>query len=293
MSIKLGQNEVQEYLNINVTQVEADLSNYYTKEEVDGKIPSLAGYATEAFVSGKVADLIDAAPDDLNTIKELAEAIADNEGLIAGLNAAITSKADKTTLNSYALKTEIPSLNGYATVAWVEERIGDIDVGDINLGDYALKSELFSKDYNDLTNTPDLSKLDEITQNETEIIFSSEPSPNGVDLRSITVGNVAYNITIDDTANYATETYVNTKVANLVDSAPEALNTLGELATALQTHEDEYDALLTTVGNKANKSELFSKNYNDLTNKPTIPNIVYSSTQPSSPTTGMIWLKPI
>lgn len=51
-----------------------------------------------------------------------------------------------------------------------------------------------------------------------------------------------------------TETYnkneVDTKIANLVDSAPEALNTLGELAEALGKHEDAYDALLTTVGGK-------------------------------------------
>ena len=47
-----------------------------------------------------------------------------------------------------------------------------------------------------------------------------------------------------DFTGYATETYVNNKVANLVNSAPEALNTLGELATALENHEDAYDALL-------------------------------------------------
>ena len=45
-------------------------------------------------------------------------------------------------------------------------------------------------------------------------------------------------------------------VAGLVNSAPEALNTLGELATAIETHEDAYDNLLATVGNKATKTEL-------------------------------------
>lgn len=69
-----------------------------------------------------------------------------------------------------------------------------------------------------------------------------------------------------------TKAYVDTKIANLVDSAPEALNTLSELATALETHEDAYDALLETVGNKANKDDLAtvatSGNYNNLNNKP-------------------------
>ena len=59
-----------------------------------------------------------------------------------------------------------------------------------------------------------------------------------------------------DFTGYATETYVDTKVADLVNSAPEALNTLGELATALENHEDAYDALLETVGGKATYDDL-------------------------------------
>lgn len=61
---------------------------------------------------------------------------------------------------------------------------------------------------------------------------------------------------ITDLPDYATINYVDTKVADLVNSAPEALNTLGELATALENHEDAYDALLETVGSKATKTEL-------------------------------------
>lgn len=59
-----------------------------------------------------------------------------------------------------------------------------------------------------------------------------------------------------DFTGYATETYVDNKVADLVNSAPEALDTLGELAEALENHEDAYDALLETVGGKATKQEL-------------------------------------
>jgi maltodextrin utilization protein YvdJ len=59
-----------------------------------------------------------------------------------------------------------------------------------------------------------------------------------------------------DFTGYATETYVDNKVADLVNSAPEALNTLGELAEALENHEDAYDALLETVGGKATHTDL-------------------------------------
>ena len=50
--------------------------------------------------------------------------------------------------------------------------------------------------------------------------------------------------------------YTDQEIAKLVDGAPEAVNTLAELATALQEHEDEYDALLAVVGDKATKTEL-------------------------------------
>jgi exopolyphosphatase/pppGpp-phosphohydrolase len=42
------------------------------------------------------------------------------------------------------------------------------------------------------------------------------------------------------------------------------LNTLSELATALKTHEDAYDALLETVGKKADKTELHSHSNKDI-----------------------------
>ena len=59
--------------------------------------------------------------------------------------------------------------------------------------------------------------------------------------------------------------YTDTQIAALVNSAPEALNTLGELATALETHEDAYDALLTTVGNKVDKVSGKGLSTNDYT----------------------------
>ena len=50
------------------------------------------------------------------------------------------------------------------------------------------------------------------------------------------------------------KSYADTAIANLVNSAPETLNTLGELAKAIQDHENAYDALLQTVGSKVKKT---------------------------------------
>jgi hypothetical protein len=54
----------------------------------------------------------------------------------------------------------------------------------------------------------------------------------------------------------ATETYVDNKVANLVNSAPDKLNTLDELAAALGDDENFANTVTTSLSNKLEKSEL-------------------------------------
>lgn len=132
------------------------------------------------------------------------------------------------------------------------------------------KPTLFSGSYNDLTDKPTI------------------PSVAGLASETYVQNAVA---------DKATTSYVDTKVANLVNSAPTTLDTLGEVATAIQNNESVVSALNSAIGNKANvsdvtalttrvtsaegnisslqtnkadKSELFSGSYNDLTNKPTL-----------------------
>ena len=75
--------------------------------------------------------------------------------------------------------------------------------------------------------------------------------------------------------NAYTKTEVDNKVAGLVDSAPEALNTLNELAAALGDDPNFATTIAGQIGAKANTADLAtvatSGNYNDLSNKPTIP----------------------
>lgn len=56
----------------------------------------------------------------------------------------------------------------------------------------------------------------------------------------------------------ATVNYVDTKIAKLVNSAPETLDTLGELADAIKDTDDALDGLITTVGTKASDADLTS-----------------------------------
>ena len=88
-----------------------DLSNYYTKGEVDALIPSLAGYATETFVNTAIANLINGAPTTLDTLKEIADALADNADVVEALESAIGTKADKTTVEALDARLDTAETN--------------------------------------------------------------------------------------------------------------------------------------------------------------------------------------
>jgi hypothetical protein len=61
-------------------------------------------------------------------------------------------------------------------------------------------------------------------------------------------------ITTSALSGYATQTYVNTAVSNLVASAPSTLDTLNELATALGNDANFATTITTSIGNKVSKS---------------------------------------
>ena len=119
-----------------------------------------------------------------------------------------------------------------------------------------------------------------------------------------------------DLTGYATETWVNeqgfAKTADVVTkedftefigAAPEALNTIHEIATALEGQDDTITAIETTIGQKANSDDVYTKTEIDMTVltlegaigvvESKVPNIIYSETEPESPVEGMIWLKPV
>lgn len=57
--------------------------------------------------------------------------------------------------------------------------------------------------------------------------------------------------------DYATNSDISTAIANLVNSSPEALDTLNELAAALDNDPDFAENVLASIGSKADKSSAF------------------------------------
>ena len=83
--------------------------------------------------------------------------------------------------------------------------------------------------------------------------------------------------TIPSTEGLATETYVQNKIAEVVNSAPGTLDTLNELAQALGNDPNFATTMVTELGKKANTANLAtvatSGSYNDLSDTPTIPSV--------------------
>ena len=102
-----------------------DLSDYALKSE----IPSLEGYATENWVESQGYVTAETLPEGIAT-----ESWVQSQGYL-------TEHQD---LSSYALKSEIPSLDGYATEEWVTSQGYLTEHQD--LSSYALKTEVPSLD---------------------------------------------------------------------------------------------------------------------------------------------------
>ena len=76
----------------------------YNGEEVDHLLAKIEqapdAIASEAYVQTEVANLVNSAPETLDTLGEVAKAIEDNETVVEALNAAIGNKADTTYVNT-------------------------------------------------------------------------------------------------------------------------------------------------------------------------------------------------
>ena len=202
--------------------------------------------------------------------------------------------------------------------SWYEEIANNYTLIDNHLGDANkhlnqeektkidnLSNVASTGDYNDLINKPTIpSKVSELTNDRNFISGVSweeiENKPEKYNPSSHThpksdITDFPINISeFNNDCDYTTTSYVDNKVANLVSSAPETLDTLNELADALGNDPNFATTMATQIGNKANSSDVYTKSetdnllsnkvstvdlatvattgsYNDLTNKPNIP----------------------
>ena len=129
--------------NIDYSNTESGLNGTNVQAALDETIEKLAvtqahvltldtEKASKEDVANAIADLVDSAPEEMNTIKELATEIENNRDVVELLTAAVGNKVDKVdgkdlSTNDYTTeeKEKLASidLSLYATIAYVDEQI--------------------------------------------------------------------------------------------------------------------------------------------------------------------------
>lgn len=92
----------------------------------------------------------------------------------------------------------------------------------------------------------------------------------------------------DNSTRIATTAYVKTLISNLINGAPETLDTLKEIADALGENDDAVQALNAAIANKANKSEIPTVNNGTLTIQKNGTNVQTFTANQSGNTTANI-----
>lgn len=151
-------NELQDEINLKASQsdLEAYMSTTNTKiEEFEGKIGTIptkvsefendANYQSASQVDARIQEVVAAAPEALDTLKELADALGNDPDFAGTVTTELAKKANS--IDVYTKEeadakfiTEHQSLEGLATEKFVEEQIAAIPP--VDLTPYATKEEI-------------------------------------------------------------------------------------------------------------------------------------------------------
>lgn len=265
-------NEIFEALENTTSYID---SNFYSKGSVDSLLNDSVeevkewvtdkNYLTEhQDISHKLDTVVYNTEKEGFATKDALESVrlksAANEVKILGLDGEVLGI--KAELDDIVIPTKVSSLENDA--GYITEHQ--------SLDKYALKSELFSKNYNDLTNTPAIpSKTTDLVNN------SGFITKDVADLTNYYTKSTLYNKSEIDAKGYltehqsldgyATEQFVTTAIGNIPGADLTNYYTKNEIDSKGYLTEHQ------SLDSYALKSELFSKDYNELLNKPTIPTV--------------------
>lgn len=303
---------------MSVRSITNPVINKISKAEYDAKVA--AGVINETMIADEVwinANVTIADQENLKNIKPVALSGSYNDLADKPTIPAVPTKTSELTNDSgFITADDIPAAqevptktsdltndSGFITSASLPTKTSQLtnDSGfitgytesDPTVPAWAKAAAKPSYSYNEITGKPTLST---VATSGSYNDLSNKPT-----LFSGSYNDLTDKPTIPSVTGLASETYVNTKINDLINSAPTTLDTLGEVATAIQNNSTVVDALNSAIGNKANstdvtalssrvttaegninaiqtgkanKSDLSavatSGSYNDLTNKPTL-----------------------
>lgn len=260
---------------------------YYTESEVDSKLSGKSNTShshpnattnTAGFMSAADKVKLNAIEDGANNYTHptyeakasgLYKITVDDLGHVKAATDVV--KADITSLGIPAQDTTYSAVGttgnpGLMTAADKVKLNGISDGANKTTVDTALSSTSTNPVQNKVINTKLTTMQSDIDSKvpSNRTINNKELSDN-ITLSAEDVGALPNTTTIPSIAGLATETYVDNKVAGLVNGAPIALDTLQELANALGNDANFSTTVLTEIGKKVDKVEGKVLSTNDLT----------------------------
>ena len=242
-------------------------------------------YATKEYVGGEVSKLVGSAPETLNTLEELAQALNNNADIVTVLNNAIATKASIDDLSAYTtnalheeLKAEVNENELVAAQALTKLNNEKANKSDIptslsqltNDSGFITASDVPAQDLSGYVTTEALNAKGYLTSVPSEYVTETELNAKGyltaIPSEYVTeteLNGKGYLTSVPD--GYALKTEIPTKVSQLTnDSNFITQDTFGTLQNSVdslanEVDENEYVAAqaLTKLDNeKANKSDI-------------------------------------
>lgn len=296
-----------------------DLSNYYTKQQIDSKgyltketDPTVPEWAKEPNKPTYTAAEVGALPSDTKipdisglATKEELESKADIESIPskvsqldndAGYITDISGKVDKTELVNYALKTDIPDIDGLATKAELSSKL-DSSIYNADKSSFALKTEI--PDISNLASKSELpTKTSDLTNDSgymtsipieyiTELKSKADKSAIS-DMLTKTEAKTTY----QPIGNYATKAEIPTSLpanggnADTVNGKTVLSNVPANAKFTDTVYNDS--SIRSLIGNKANSADVYTKTVIDDTFMKK-SQITFSTSEPTGGSNGDIW----
>lgn len=290
---ELSQDAVNQALTAGngITKVYNDAANTITVS-VDTSV-----IANKQYVDDSLAAVLDTAPELLNTLNELAAAIGDDPNFFATVAANLAShEADTTNVHGILNTSKLITDDGLQTIT---NKTINLGTGITSAAGYDNITGFFGQS-NIAIYQGGIDKGGRLNISSDGVITVASPgvgytsgivSTSGGTRLTITVGGNAlsgtlaeFNAALTD-GNFATESYVGTAISNLVDGAPGVLDTLNEIAAAINddpaffnnvaTNLASHEADTTNIHGIANTAKLITDDgIQTLTNKTIVsPNI--------------------
>ena len=242
-------------INSSITEINNVLEDKSNKDhthevvttEVDGYMSTLDKEKLDNIEVGANKTIIDSEFSDTST-NPVENKVVNNA--LSNINDQIETLDTQTNEKTNAINSSIEEINSKLTTT--SENITIINNNITTLGGEVN------------TNTEEINnintRIDNIENTGVSIALDSEmseTSTNPVQNKVITAA-IAEVQNSADSALTDSKAYTDTKIADLINSAPTTLDTLGEIATAMEENANVVEALDTAIGTKANTSDLTS-----------------------------------